>query len=248
MSYDIKLQNSCDHRVLWARVQLESDRKTIYLPYPLAAAASFKVRINGEVQPSISYTIKSFRQPLSLVVVTYIEFLKKIKHNDPIVEVNYVAISDTCPKCLGAKYIDDFSINGNGDLNTISKEILLLQQVEKVIITKLSTNIFHTWYGTEIHSFVGMKITDKELLYTRIREQVSNAIDKLKNIQKQMESSGRKFEPGELFGKLLKIDIEETEDPTILLVNVTFTSRSNTPIEYSQYLSLNSAKRQRMVL
>jgi hypothetical protein len=248
MSYDIKIQNSCDHKILWARAQLEPDRKTVYLPYPLASVASFKVRINGEPQVGTSYTIKSFRQNLSLIVVTYIEFLKKIKHNDPIIEVNYAAISDVCPKCLNVKYIDDFSVNGNGDLITVNKELLLLQQVEKVIITKLSTNIFHTWYGTEIHSFVGMKITDRDLLYTRIREQVSNAIDKLKNVQRQMESSGRKFDPGELFGKLLKIDVEETEDPTILLVNVSFTSRSDTPIEYSQYLSLNSTKRQRMVL
>ena len=94
---------------------------------------------------------------------------------------------------------------------------------------------------------IGTKIFDRELLYTRIREQVSTAIDKLRTTQKQMQASGRRFDPGELFGKLLKIDIEDTEDPSLILVTVTFTSQSSTPMEYSQYLSMNDTTRQRLV-
>jgi len=66
----------------------------------------------------------------------------------------------------------------------------------------------------------------------------------LKNVQRQMLASGRKFDPEELFGKLLKIEIEETEDPSLILVNVFFTSQSGTPMEYSQYL--NTEIRQRV--
>jgi hypothetical protein len=246
MSYDIKIQNYCDHKILWDRAQLESDRKTVYLPYPLASAASIKVRLNGAVQPSAFYNIKSIRQNLSLIIVSNIEFFNKVKHFDPIIELNYVTIPDTCPKCLNVKTVDDMIINGHGDIEMISKEILLLQQVEKVIVTKLSSNNFHAWYGTELHSLIGTKISDRELLYTRIREQINSAIEKLRTIQRQMMASGRKFDPGELFGKLLKIDIQEAEDPSMILVTVSFTSQSNTPIEYSQYLSLNDI-RQRLV-
>jgi len=247
MSYDIKLQNYCDHKILWYRAQLEEDRKTVYLPYPLGSAASLKVRVNGELYPDTSYSIKTVRQPLSLVVITNIEFYLKIKDFDPIIEFLYVTVPETCPKCLNVKTIDDFVINGKGDTETVSKELLLLQEVEKIITTKISSNAFHSWYGTDLHSLIGTKISDRQLLYTRIREQVSNAIDKLKNVQKQMQSSGRQFDPGELFGKLLKIDIEDTEDPSLVLVTVTFTSQSNTPLEYSQYLSTNALTRQRLV-
>lgn len=248
MSYDIKLQNFCDHKILWARAQLETDRKTVYLPYPVASVASLKVRVNGEISPPSTFTIKSVRQHLSLAVITNIEYLKKIKHFDPIIEAFYTTVPDTCPKCLNVKTVDDFLVNGHGDVETVSKELLLLQQVEKIIVTKLSSNSFHNWYGTELHSLIGTKIFDRELMYTRIREQVSTAIDKLRTIQKQMQASGRKFDPGELFGKLLKIDIEDTEDPSMILVTVTFTSQSNTPMEYSQYLSTNSTARLRTVL
>jgi hypothetical protein len=247
MSYDIKLQNFCDHKILWARAQLEADRKTVFLPYPMASAASLKVRINGVLYPFTTYSIKSVRQPLSLVVITNIEFLNKIKNNDPIIEFLYVTLSDNCPKCLGVKTVDDILINGQGDAEVVSKEILLLQQVEKIIVTKFSSNVFHSWYGTDLHSLIGTKIFDRQLLYTRVREQISSAIDKLRTIQKQMQASGRKFDPGELFGKLLKIDIIDTEDPSTIMVTVTFTSQSNNPIEYSQYLSMNALTRQRLV-
>ena len=247
MSYDVKIQNYCDHKILWFRGQLEADRKTVYLPYPLASAASLKVRINGEVCAITSYSIKTSRQPLSLIVVSNIEFFNKIKHYDPLIEFFYVTLPDTCPKCLGVKTVDDFYINGHGDLEMVSKELLLLQQVEKIIVTKLSSNVFHGWYGTELHSLIGTKIFDRNLLYTRVREQISTAIDKFKNVQNQMLASGRQFDPGELFGKLLKIDIEDTEDPSMILVIVTFTSQSNTSIEYSQYLSMNETSRQRLV-
>ena len=248
MSYDIKLQNFCDHKILWARAQLEVDRKTVYLPYPVASVASLRVRVNGELSPATSFTIKSVRQPLSLAVITHIEYLNKIKHYEPLIEAFYTTIPDTCPKCLNVKTVDDFIINGHGDIEMVSKEILLLQQVEKIIVTKLSSNAFHGWYGTELHSLIGTKIFDKELMNTRIREQINTAIEKLRTTQRQMQASGRKFEPGELFGKLLKIDIEGTDDPSMILVTVTFTSQSNTPMEYSQYLSTNSTARLRMVV
>jgi len=247
MSYDIKLQTYCDHKILWSRALLEIDRKTVYLPYPLGSAASLKVRINGVIRSPLTYTIKTTRQPLSLVLISNIEFYNKIKDYDPIIEFFYVTTPETCPKCLNVKNIDDFQINGHGDIEMISKEILLLQQVEKIITTKLSSNVFHSWYGTELHSLIGTKIFDKQLLYSRIREQITNAINKLRTIQKQMLASGRNFDPGELFGKLLKIDVEDTDDPTMILVTVTFTSQSGTSIEYSQYLSSNTLTRQRLV-
>lgn len=248
MSYDIKLQNYCDHKILWAQAELEPDRKIVYFPYPIASSASLIVRINGVEMPNTSYVIKTEKQPLSLVLISHLEFYSKIKHYNPIIELFYVTFSDTCPKCINVKTVDDFLINGSGDFDIISKEILLLQQVEKIIITKLSSNFFHSWYGTDLHSLIGTKITDRILLETRIREQISNAIDKLKNIQDQMQASGRKFDPGELFGKLLAIDIEDTEDPSMFLVIVSFTSKSGSPLEYSQYLSTKSLTRQRLVL
>lgn len=242
MSYDIKLQNVCDHRIVWIKGELQSDNKTILLKYPVASVSSFRLRINGKEQEYGSYQIKSLRDPLTLEVYSMIEFFNKIKLYNPIIEFSYNTYSDRCPKCLGLNILDDISINSKGDIETASKESLLLQNVEKIIITKLSSNIFHDWYGTGLHTFVGTKISDKELLYNKIREQINVAIEKLRNIQRQMVSSGRKFDKGELFGKLLKIEIKEVEDPTVLLIVVVFTSQNNVSIEYSQYLRIENVR------
>jgi len=247
MSYDIRLQNYCDHKILWARAQLESDSRTVYFQYPLAALSSLKVRMNGVVVPYSTYSVKTSREPLSLVVISRLEFITKIKHYDPIIELFYTTFADTCPKCLNVKTVDDWIINGNGDIDVVDRELLLLQQVEKILVTKLSSNVFHDWYGTELHSLIGTKIFDRDLLFNRIREQVNSAIEKLRNTQRQMIASGRTFSPGELFGKLLKIDILNTEDPSLIQVIVTFTSQGNVNVEYTQYISMNDTARLRLV-
>lgn len=242
MSYDIKLQNICDHRIMWIKGELQADYKTIILKYPVASVSSFRLRINGKEKDPNAYQVKSIKDPLTLEVYSTVEFFNKIKLYNPIIELSYNTYSNRCPKCLGLNILDDIFVNSKGDIETASKESLLLQNVEKIIITKLSSNIFHDWYGTTLHTFIGTKISDKELLHNKIREQISLAIEKLRNIQRQMVSSGRKFDKGELFGKLLKIEIKETDDPTALLVTVVFTSQNDVSIEYSQYLRIENVR------
>jgi hypothetical protein len=247
MSYDIQLQNYCDHKIIWARAQLEADTQTVYFQYPLAAVSSLKVRLNGVIQAPTTYSVKTERESLSLIIISRLTFLNKVKHHDPIIEFFYTTFPDNCPKCLGVRTVDDWVINGNGDIGMIDKEHLLLQEVEKIIVTKISTNPFHNWYGTELHSLIGTKIFDRTLLQNRVREQVNSAIEKLRNTQRQMQASGRNYSPGELFGKLLKIDIQDTDDPAMIQVIVTFTSQSNMNMEYTQYISMNETTRLRLV-
>jgi hypothetical protein len=242
MSYDIKLQNACDHKIMWIKEDLLSDYKTVNLRYPVSSIASFKVRINGQIVPLEAYSISTYKDNLTAQFFSRINFTKKIKLYNPIIECYYNTYQERCPKCLGVGLLDDIFINGKGDIEVVSKENLLLQNVEKIIITKISSNIFHDWYGTGLHTFIGTKIFDKDLLFNKIREQISVAIEKLRNIQRQMVSSGRKFDNGELFGKLLKIEIKETEDPSLILINLIFTSQNNASIEYSQYLSLTNIR------
>lgn len=248
MSYDIKLQGYCDHKIQWSRVEMEIDKFTLYPPYPVAATSSLKMRINNVIQPSESYVVKTLRRNLSLIIYTEIRMNSKIKHFNPIIELYYTTYPEYCPKCVGLKNVDDMIIDGNGDIQMVEKEILLLQQVEKIIVTKISSNSFHPWYGANLYSLIGSKIYDRSIVEDKVKEQIEEAIDRLKNIQRQMLSSGRKFDPGELFGKLLRIDIDNTDDPATILVTVHFTSQSGSPIEYSQYLVLNDTTRQRVVL
>lgn len=94
---------------------------------------------------------------------------------------------------------------------------------------------------------MGNKIGNFELTKSQIIEQVSSAISNLKDIQRQLVGSGRKVDPGELFGKLLSISVDrDTQDPTIVHVLLRFTSQSGKQLEYEQLLEF-SQLRERLV-
>jgi hypothetical protein len=242
MSYDIKIQNKCDHKINWEAYTLESDLVTIQLAYPVASVYSVLLRIdNVAIDPS-QYTVQMTRKALSLQPSSLIRMRHKVKNWQPLIEVNYVTYPNNCPKCGGVNTIDDLSYSSAGDFLMAKKEYLLVQAVEKIITTKFNSNPFHGWYGTGLQSLIGSKITDLAYLKTKITEQISSAMETLKSIQKQLVTSNRQVDPGELFGQLLSVDIQQTEDPTIIFVTVTFTSQSKQTLEYSQLIDLSTTR------
>jgi len=150
MSIDIKIQNRCDHYINWERIKLESDLKTINVRHPVAAVSSVVLRINNQVIPEDQYDVLSRPEFLIETPPFYLYMKKKVRVYQPIVEVKYTTMSTYCPKCVGMKVIDDLIYKPNGDMQTIEKEFLLIQQVEKYIVTKVTSNIFHSWVGTSL--------------------------------------------------------------------------------------------------
>jgi hypothetical protein len=242
MSYDPKLQNKCDHRINWESYSLEGDRKTVILKYPVSAVSSLGLRVNNVAAAPNTYGVVTTKKPLSLEYTSSVVMTNKILYWDPLIEVSYVTLDKTCPKCLSVKTVDDFSYTQSGDIKMAKKEYLLLQMMEKAIVTKVSSNPFHSWYGTDLHSLIGSKIVDISFTKTKIIEQVSAAVETVKNLQKSLVASNRLVDPGELFGQLLNIDVRQGDDPTIVLVTVIFTSQSNQTLEFSQLIDLSTTR------
>lgn len=242
MSYDLQIQNKCDHLINWERTVLESDRYSFYLTYPVASTASLNVRINNVLVPQNSYSVVVRRQVLSVQAFSAVTMSSKIKLYQPLIEAQYTTYSSTCPKCLSVKTVDDFLVTSSGDYQTVEKEILLLQDLEKCIVTQLSSNPFHDWYGTGLQSLIGTKITDFQFIESRIVEEVNSAIEKLKNVQRDLVSSRRSVSPGELYGQTLDITVERATDPTLVFVTISFTSQSNQQLEYSQAVQLSTPR------
>ena len=239
MSKDFKLANSCDHKINWEAVALSSDRRTISTKYPFASKASVYLRINSVLQEESDYTVVSSQSVTSIGTVTYIYLSRKCRLYIPLIEVQYNTYSNYCPKCLNTKYIDDVTYNSDGDMNMVGSEYLLVQNVEKRIITKLDSNTFHPEVGTDIHKIIGSKIIDMELLKSNIVDQINVTLQKLKEEQQSLVSSGRAVSSGELLDQIYGVDVKGTDDPTTILVIVTFTARSGKTLEYSQYVELN---------
>ena len=248
MSSDIKIQNKCDHLINWEKATLYRDKRSIEVSYRIAAVASLNLRINNVVISSEDYDVV----PKSTIKVVepyfYILMKEKIRHYDPLIEAKYTTFLDYCPKCEGVRVVDDSVYTQSGDFKMIENEFLLVQNVEKYIITKLGSNVFHDWIGTNLHSLVGSKVMDLDALRTRVIDQVNGAIEKFRRVQKQLQGTNRLLTPGELFGELISVLVEQTDDPTMILVTVVFTAQSGRTLEFSQFLELSELRRRRALV
>lgn len=242
MSYDFKLQNKCDHVVNWERIYLQPDQITIYLTRTIAAVSSLQLRMNNAIIDQSEYSILKQVTVKVIEPPFYIQMNKRVPLYDPLVEARYTTVQNKCPKCMGVNTLDDLSFSREGDAKTTNKESLLIQSVEKSIVTRIDSNIFHAWYGSGLQNLVQTKITDAQILRSRIVDQINEALNRLKAIQQQLVSSGRKVDPGELFGSLLGVDIQQTEDPSMILVTVSFTAQSGKTLDYSQYLEFQNIR------
>lgn len=243
MSVDLKIQNVCDHKINWEVGKLESDRRSVLFSKPIASLASLLVRVNNVVVDSSSYVVRVREDVASANKPFYVVFVRKIKDYQPLIEAQYVTLSTFCRKCLGIGYTDDFEYINDKDIRTISDEGLLLQNVEKYVVTKMESNPFHSWVGTGLHQLIGTKITDVETLRSSMQDQVSSAIQKFKTVQRQVQASGRKMTPGELFGNLISMNVKQAEDPSIFTITVNFTSQNRTMLSYDQTINISAPRR-----
>jgi len=242
MSIDFKIQNLCDHMVNWEVGLLQPDLKSVLFSKPIASGASLTFRINNVVIDPVRYTVRMRNEVISANRPFYIETTYKVRDFDPLCEAQYTTLKTFCRKCAGTNYVDDFVYINDSDIRTCKDEELLLQLVEKYIVTKIGSNAFHEWIGTGLHTLVGTKIVDADLLKTRMTEQVTGSIDKLKNVQKQMLATGREMSPGELFGQLLSIQVTQADDPSVFRIIVRFTSQRGVPLQYEQSVDLTSTR------
>lgn len=244
MSIDIKLQNRCDDVINWERKTFLADRRTIQLTYPVASVASVVLRINGVIQDPTTYKVLFDNDPLALIPTSHILMNEVSRLFAPIIEVKYVAVRTYCPKCAGLRYIDDFSYGPGKDWVTVSDELLLIQTLEKHIVTELRSNRYHTWVGTTLHDLVKQKITDLPLITTRIKDDVNKAVSDLKRLQAQYQKTRRPITRGELFGELLEVDVRpDSTEPTTIHAIVRFTSQSGKVLEYEQLLEFTELRR-----
>lgn len=244
MSIDIKIQNKCDDVINWERRNLNSDRRTIDLSYPVASASSVSLRINNVIISPTAYLIYTDRNSLTLIPQAHIKLKEICRLYSPLVEIKYVTIGTYCPKCAGFKYVDDYKYGPDKDVVTVSDELLLIQTFEKHIVTHLNSNVYHKWVGTRLNELVKSKITDISFITSRIKDDIVKASNDLKKVQAQYQRSNRPVTKGELFGQLLDVGVRRDEqEPTTIHALVKFTAQSGKTLEYEQLLEFSQLRR-----
>jgi len=239
MSYDLKINTICNHRIYKELITLEDDRRTLRFNRPLAASNT-ELFASDKLIPKTDYTIVYDPQTLTVQQPRIIYLNRKWRSIEDYFEVTYVTLRGFCPKCVGLEVLNDIDYNIRGALITVRDEELLLQNLEKFTITERESNPFHTYIGTFLVKLLGQKILDSSYTSTKITQEITTTLGVLKSLQDQYRYTDRPVTDGELLDEVQNIEIRfDPEDPTIIRAVITATARSGRTVDYTQFLQLS---------
>jgi hypothetical protein len=239
MSFDLKIQNICDHKILLEKAGLEADQKTVKPKSYIANTSFLEVYRFGNLVDRSFYSVVEDLEFGFIHKKSKILFLKKEVHKVPFYEISYQTMDTDCPKCSGTKYSDDLSFDEKGGYKVVTSEALLAQNVEKYIVTQLASNSFHPWLGTKLTDLIGTKVLDINLIKVQIKEEITKAFSKLSDLQKQHLSTSQEVTLGERVDKLISVEsVQDLSDPSIFTVTVKYMSKSGKALSLQQSIEL----------
>lgn len=241
MSFDLNLTTLCDHKVFRELTLIDTDRRSIRLAMPLASNNSVRLYATDNLLPSSMYSIENDPTQIEVNQAKMIVLNDKWQSPSDYFEVTYVTLAGFCTKCNGGNYLDDISYDVRGALVEQRDEYLLMQNVEKFIITTISSNPFHSYIGTGLKGLIGSKITNFGFLVSQITSEITRALQKFQDLQSQYQLTGRVVTPGELLQTVNSIDVlPDADDPTIVRATVSVTAQSGKTVTFTQVLKLRT--------
>lgn len=168
----------------------------------------------------------------------YPKFLEPLKNN-PIIKVTYSTPAERCLRCSATYVENDFRVNDDGELQTITNENLLYQLCMKALLTEKGSNPFYTYYGTKLLSSIGKKALFG--VQNFLRAEINTAL-KLLQKQQTAQSKYQEVSPSERLLQVLNVTVIPHEnDPTAFLIDLTVMNASQKPVTLSIVYSAPSA-------
>lgn len=106
----------------------------------------------------------------------------------------------------------DLVLASSGDLQLISGQKKLIQDILKICLTKVGSNPFNQWYGSFLsQSLIGSSL-DSSILTSVAKTQLQNALENLQKLQKlQSQNSAQNVTPDEQIAGIKSIQV--TQNP-----------------------------------
>jgi len=236
---DIKIQNRCDHKVIFERVRMDSDRVSLYPAYPVGSLRNLELTRFGVLVSPASYGFVLSQATVYEDKYHKIELKNPDMYTEPLYEITYNVPSQYCPKCLGTQFVDDMVFDDRNEIQQVTGAPLLIQEVEKAIVTTKNTNKYYPWVGTKLKKLVGSKISDFAILAQEIQTDIRNSLENLKSQQLAHQALNPLVTSDEVLNSVEKVDVtQDTSDPSIVRVYVQYTSQSGEPYDMTQVMSL----------
>jgi hypothetical protein len=140
--------------------------------------------------------------------------------------------------------MDDLAEDITNKIATVSGVELLVQSVEKAIVTSVGSNKYCTWFGSGVPKIVGSKISDINVLISELETQVRVSLTNLRDIQTKHQALNTQVSGDEVLEQVTKVTVTQDEkDPTVLFVYVWYTSQSGKSLNYTQAVELTQFRK-----
>jgi phage baseplate assembly protein W len=223
------------------QTNLQGPAATIFIDSSSPLATTLGIKTNRQYRGKVVFPGWSLvSNGSTLTPSKLIVFDSPLRSDLNYLEVSYTTIRNECRRCGGLGVENDWRYGVTGDVTTVQDELLLIQEIQKIIYTVLGTNPFHTWYGTSIIETIGSKITIGGVLQNKITSDIYTAFNRWQGIKKQQEENVPQFVSDEEYPfQLRSVTLEQSQqDPTVIFVTVVVVSRSFKPIEIVRGLKI----------
>jgi len=120
----------------------------------------------------------------------------------------------------------DLVIGQDGDLDQINDLEKLIQDILKILMTPLGSNVSFPWYGSPLTDASIGQVLDKKFIDTMIKQIISSNLETLQKLQKQQAASGQRITAGEMLAAIQSVFIRRNiTDPTYWTITVKVLSK-----------------------
>jgi len=161
-----------------------------------------------------------------------------LKQEQSVAEISYTTALQECRRCGGIGVENDWRYDVKGNPITVENEDLLLQELQKMVLTVRGSNPFHNWIGTSLVDAIGQKLGQQSVVQTLTLADITQAFKRFQSIKKGQEKV-QEITDREFPYRLLGVNFtQHPTDPSILYIDLSVQNRSQQAIKLTRGLRL----------
>lgn len=242
MSYDFDtLGAACDHYMVRERMFVHpEDGRTLHslteptmrLRGPMNARSLTRLRVDGQIipkdHPVYGWMLEDDELSIPPEKKTKVVFLRPVRRQSHLIEVEYQSASPYCSKCGGNGIINDMQITPLNSLRRVVLRKKLAQRGLKFLLTSKCS--FYPNLTCRLRDFVGAKF-GLSLTEEDIAMEAGDALDKLREVQRY-QAKVQKLSPEESLRAIDGVEVtRDAEDPTRVYVALNVSGYRGTSTE-----------------
>lgn len=160
-----------------------------------------------------------------------------------VFELDYNTLRGSCRRCASLNLEWDHRYDAGGDPVQARDVELLLQEVEKVVLTIKGTQAFHSWYGSSIETLIGQKIpANTTYLENQLSQEIRQTLEKYQSV-KSRQAQLQPITDSEFLVRVLSVEVTtDPDDLTFLFIQIRIQNRAGEIETLNKAIALSNAR------